>query len=149
VKFIDYFKEKFDDLAISLWSEDEKTALMRIVHGVYVADNEFDKLEKEYFLEKLDTLRVDARAVDEMQMSDAFEVLAGDKLKNKLVYVLMADAVFKDDDYDALEKSYIELMNQRYPLEEAMLDDAIKAVRDKKLEIVLKEWVKEIQDTRL
>ena len=95
MNFIDYFKEKFDDLSISFWDKDEKTALMRIIHGLYVADNEFDKLEKEYFQDKLDDVNVDAHAVDAMPMNDAIELLAKDKLKNKLVYIFMAEADFR------------------------------------------------------
>jgi hypothetical protein len=61
----------------------------------------------------------------------------------------MAEALFKDDDYDDLESSCVEAMKQRYPLSEKMLEEAIKQVRDRKLEGVLKDWVKEIQNTQL
>ena len=149
MNFIDYFKEKFDDLSVALWDEDEKTALMRIIHGLYVADNEFDDLEKEYFLDKLDALNVDSHAVDSMPMNDAIKLLGKDKLKNKLVYIFMAEALFKDDDYDNLEKAYVETLKQRYSLSDVMLDDSIKQVRDKKLEVVLREWVDEIKETKL
>lgn len=149
MNFIDYFKEKFDDLSVSFWDKDEKTALMRIIHGLYVADNEFDKLEKEYFQDKLDDVNVDAHAVDAMPMNDAIELLAKDKLKNKLVYIFMAEALFKDDDYDNLEKSYVSTLKQRYPISDEMLDDAIKLVRDRKLEVALREWVDEIKASKL
>ena len=101
------------------------------------------------FLEKLDDVNVDAHAVDAMPMTDAFELLAKDKLKNRLVYIFMAEALFKDDDYDDLEASHVEAMTQRFPLSGEVLDEAIKQVRNKKLEVVLKEWVKDIQNTRL
>ena len=140
MNFIDYFKEKFDDLSISFWDKDEKTALMRIIHGLYVADNEFDKL---------DDVNVDAHAVDAMPMNDAIELLAKDKLKNKLVYIFMAEALFKDDDYDNVEKSYVSTLKQRYPISDEMLDDAIKLVRDRKLEVALREWVDEIKASKL
>jgi hypothetical protein len=149
MKFTDYFKELFNDLLISLWDKSEKTALMRVIHALYVADNEFDKLEQKYFLEKLDDIDVDAKAVDAMPMADAFELLAKDKLKNRLVYIFMAEALFKDDDYDDLEASHVEAMKQRFPLSGEMLDEAIKQVRNKKLEVVLKEWIKDIQNTQL
>ena len=149
MKFTDTFKEMFDDLLISLWDKDEKTALMRVIHGLYVADNEFDKLEQKYFLEKLDDIDVDAHAVDAMPVSDAFDLLAKDKLKNRLVYIFMAEALLKNDDYDDLEASYIEALKQRFPLSGEMLDEAIEQVRNRKLEVVLKDWVKDIQNTRL
>jgi hypothetical protein len=149
MKFIDYFREQFDELLISLWDKDEITALMRIIHSLYVADNEFAKLEQEYFLNKLDALKIDAHAVDAMPMTEAFELLGKDKLKNRLAYTFMAEALFKDDDYDDLEASHVEALKQRFPLSEEMLDDAIKDVRNRKLDGVLKDWVKEIQKTRL
>ena len=143
MNFIDYFKQKFDDLSVSVWEKNEKIALMRIIHGLYVADNEFDKLEQEFFQSKLEILDVDVHAVDAMPMKDAIELLAKDRLKNKLVYIFMAEALFKDDDYDNLEKSYVDTLKQRYPLSDEMLDEAIKLVRDRKLEVALREWVDE------
>jgi hypothetical protein len=149
MKFIDYFREQFDELSISRWDKAEITALMRVIHSLYVADNEFDKLEQKYFVKKLDALNIDAHEVDALPIDDAFELLAKDKLKNKLAYIFMAEALLKDGDYDDLESSCVDAMKQRYPLSEKMLDEALKQVRDRKLEVVLKEWVKEIQNTQL
>jgi hypothetical protein len=149
MKFTDYFREQFDELSISRWSKDEITALMRVIHSLYVADNEFDKLERDYFIKKLDAFKIDVHAVDAMPMAEAFELLAKDKLKSRLAYVFMAEALFKDDDYDDLEASHIEALKQRFPLSEEMLDDAIKQVRNRKLEGVLKDWANDIQKTQL
>jgi hypothetical protein len=148
MKLTDYFKEQFDELSISLWHKDEKTALMRVIHGLFVADNQIDKLEKKYFLKMLGGLNVDAREVDAMPMDEAFAVLARDKLKNRLLYIFMAEALLKDNDYDEIEQSYVDAMKQHYPLSEEMLDEAITQVRNKKLEGVLKDWVKEIQNSQ-
>lgn len=149
MSFIDYFKEKFNDLSVSFWNENEKIALMRIIHGIYVSDNEFNKLEQEYFQDKLAALNIDAVSVDAMKMQDAFTILAEDKIKNKLVYIFMAEALFKDDDYDKLEKSYIATMKERYPLSGKQLDETISLMRDKKLEAVLKDWIVEIENTKI
>jgi hypothetical protein len=149
MKFTDYFREQFDELSISRWDKDEITALMRVIHSLYVADNEFDKLEQKYFVQKLDALNIDVHAVDAMPLDDAFELLAKDKLKNKLAYIFMAEALLKDDDYDALEAAHVEALKQRFPLSEEMLDDAIKQVRNRKLEGVLKDWANDIKKTQL
>ncbi|MGD8743047.1 MAG: hypothetical protein PVH46_06430 [Granulosicoccaceae bacterium] len=148
MKLADYLKEQFAELSISLWHKDEKTALMRVIHGLFVADNEIDKLEKKYFLKLLDGLNVDARAVDDMPMDEAFEVLAKDKLKNRLLYIFMAEALLRDNDYDEIEQSYVDDLKQHYPLSDELLDAAITQVRNKKLEGVLKDWVKEIQESQ-
>lgn len=149
MNFVNYFKQQFDELKISLWSKEEKLALMRIIHGIYVADNEFAKLEQKDFLYKLDGLNIKAQAVDAMTLTDAFAVLAKDKLKNRLVYLFMADALLKDDDYDVLEQAYVDIMKERYPVSGDMLDEALTEVRDRKLDDVLRDWVKEIKNTEI
>jgi hypothetical protein len=147
--FINYFKEQFDELLITLWSKQEKIALMSIIHAIYVADNEFARLEHKDFLYKLDGLNVDARDVDAMSLDEAFGILAKDESKNRLVYIFMADALLKDNDYDAAEQSCIEVMKERYPISGELLDEALKEVRNRKLYDILQDWVKEIKHTRI
>lgn len=147
--FVNYFKEQFDELQITLWSKQERIALMSIIHGIYVADNEFARLEHKDFLYKLDGLNVDAKAVDAMSLEEAFNILAKDASKNRLVHIFIADALLKDNEYDEAEKAYVDVMKERYPISGEMLDEALTEVRNRKLDDVLQDWVKEIKHSQI
>lgn len=141
------FESAVNTVILKLWSQSEKDALLKIVHELYHSDQEFSAQEEEDFNDKASALGVDVAQLEQLTVAEAVAVLQSDKVKKKLMYIILAEAVFKDDDYDKMEKSFVQNLIGKYALDEVELKEQIKTKRDEILTDVLKGWVEEIDDT--
>ncbi len=143
--FFDYFKEAVEEFTLRFWSEEEKLALLKILHDIYVADKNFSAEEIRDFSEKAKKLKVSEEKAVNMKAEYAIDVLSKDKLKKDLIYILLAEAVFKDGDYDELESAYITKFEENYKVSRDLLERNIKQIQAIKIDKVLSDWTNEIE----
>jgi len=141
----DLFRNVIENIVLKFWSQEEKEALLKILYEIYNIDHEFSIEEVKHFNDKLNAINVDSDRIKTLPLKDAVKILQTDKLKKDLIYIVLAEAIFKDEDYDMMERSYIEKIIQEYDIDEKKLKGKIKEIRDKKFEKVLKGWIKEIK----
>lgn len=149
MKFTQYFKNSFEDIALKQWPDEEKLALMKVIHAIYVADHEFSSLEQTDFKQKLESLGISQDSLDNLKLHKALEILEKDKFKHDLAYSLMADAVFKDDNYNEIEAAFIDYLEEHHAVSREKLEEHIEMARHDKLDVILENWVRQIQDTQL
>ena len=140
------FESAVNDVVLKFWSQSEKEALLKIVYEIYRSDQEFAPEEEKDFNEQLTSLGVDVEQLNKLSVEEAAAILRSDKVKKELMYIILAEAIFKDNDYDKMEKSFVEKLISKYGINEAELKEQINAKRDKILGDELKAWVKEIDE---
>ncbi|HHA19777.1 MAG TPA: hypothetical protein ENK70_08740 [Methylophaga sp.] len=140
------FESAVHNVVLKFWSQSEKEALLKIVHEIYHSDKEFSHEEENDFNKKLKSLDVDIDNINKLSIDDATTILKADKVKKELMYIIIAEAIFKDEDYDKMEKSFVEGLIGKYGIDEAELKEHIKVKRNKLLNDVLSDWVKEIDE---
>jgi len=84
--------------------------------------------------------------IRDLEIERAIEILQEDKLKHELIYLIIAEAIFKDEDYDLVEKEYIQKFIQKYGLLEKTLNEKIEKISNEKFENVLSQWQKDIEN---
>lgn len=142
----EWFELALNNVVLKFWSQSEKEAILKIVLEIYHSDKQFTSDEKKDFNEQLASLDVDVEQVKNLSVSDATDILKADKVKKDLMYIILAEAIFKDDDYDEMEKSFVASLIEKYGLDEDELKAQVKVKRDKILTVILSGWVKEIDE---
>jgi hypothetical protein len=142
----DIFESAVNAVVLKFWSQREKEALLKLVHEIYHSDQEFSQEEEKDFNDKASSLGVDVAQLEKISIDEAVTVLQADKAKKQLMYIILAEAVFKDDDYDKMEKSFVQKLIKKYAVNEDELKEQINAKRDKIMGDVLKDWIKEIDE---
>lgn len=140
------FKSAIENIVLRFWSQEEKEALLRILHEIYNCDHEFSAEEVKDFNDRLRSLNVDYERIKALPIEDAVRILHEDKLKKDIIYLVLAEAIFKDEDFDSIEKIYIDNFVQKYSIDKERLKEKIKEVRDRKFEEALRGWIKEIEE---
>lgn len=140
-----HFRELIEDIGPKFWSHEEKEALLKIIHEIYNCDYAFGPEEVEDFNKKLKALGCNIDEIQEFTIERAIEILQRDKLKHELIYLIIAEAIFKDEDYDSLEKEYIQKFTQKYGLLEDTLKEKIEKISNEKFANVLSEWLKKTE----
>ncbi|HEX19702.1 MAG TPA: hypothetical protein ENG78_02620 [Acidiferrobacteraceae bacterium] len=64
-------KERFHETILKFWSEEEKIALMKIIHDIYVSDNEFSDEERNDYRQMLNKLNINEVDVDNIGIENA------------------------------------------------------------------------------
>ena len=144
-----FFADVFENVVLKFWSQKEKVALLKIIFEIYHSDNVFTIDEANDFNERLEKLDVAINQIKQMNLHEAVSILQDDKLKEELVYIFLAQAVFKDEDFDGFEQEFINKFVAKYNISEEKLNHHIKRIRDKKLEAILSEWINEIEHKQL
>lgn len=137
------------NLAPRFWEKKERTAFLKLISEIYESDFAVT-LEETSFLKKQQFfLDIDDEELEKMNLDKAIKILRKDKLKEELIYILIAEAVFKDEDYDAYEQEFVDELIRKYNISESKLSSRISDIRDKKIGSVLEEWYKEIENKSL
>jgi hypothetical protein len=140
------FKNALENIVLKFWAPEEKEALLKILYEIYNCDHDFSAAEVADFNSRLASMHVDMDHLRSVSLSEAVKILHKDKLKKDIVYTIIADAVFKDEDYDSFEKAFIEKFIRKYDISEDRLKEKIKEVRDSKIDETLKQWAHEIAE---
>jgi len=144
-----YFKEIMAEIIPQFWSQEEKEALLRIIYEIYTCDYTFSPYEVKDFKKKLNVLGCDMKRVKRLNLDEAIDILKKNKLKKELIYIIIAEAIFKDEDYDSIEREYIDRFVKKYDIPQDILNDKITRIRNEKFEKVLFEWYRQIKNTNL
>ncbi len=133
------------DVAPRFWSEEEREALLRVVYEIYNSDYAFTPHEVRDFNEKLGALGVDMDRVRDLALPEAMQILHRDKFKRELIYIIMAEAIFCDDDYDSVEREFMEKLIEKYDLPRQSVYEKISQIQAEKLDAVLTQWLREME----
>lgn len=144
-----FFPDVFENVVLKFWSQKEKVALLKIIYEIYHSDNAFTIDEANDFNERLEKLDVAINQIKQMNLHEAVAILQDDKLKEELVYIVLAQAIFKDEDFDDFEQEFINRFVEKYNISEEKLNHHIKRIRDKKLDKILSDWINEIEHKQL
>ncbi|OGL45273.1 MAG: hypothetical protein A2161_10640 [Candidatus Schekmanbacteria bacterium RBG_13_48_7] len=128
------------------WKQDKKEALLKVLYEIYNCDKVFTIEEANDFNKKCKKLNIDSQNMKAISIKKAITIIQNDKLLNDLLYFIIASAVYKDKDYDQQERSQIDEIIKKYNLNEKILIERIKEIRNKNIKKLLNEWEKEIQD---
>lgn len=149
MKIQNFFADVFEPVILQFWSQKEKEALLKIIYDIYHSDNAFTINEVNDFNNRLKKLDVEIDQIKQTNLHEAVSILQEDKLKEELVYIILAQSVFKDEDFDGYEQYFINRFVEKYNISEEKLDHQIKRIRDKKLDAILSEWINEIEHKQL
>src|SRR5687767_4209893 len=86
--------------------DNEKSAVVRLLHGVAMADGVLSSTEIDELKRVAATLGV--KAESSLSLPDAVSALAKNPRSLQLACLLVADAFFVDGDYDASEQKFVE-----------------------------------------
>jgi len=146
VRIAKHFREFIENIGPRFWSHKEKEALLKVIYEIYNCDFAFTAPEVKDFNEKLKALGCNIEEIRDLEIERAIEILQEDKLKHELIYLIIAEAIFKDEDYDLVEKEYIQKFIQKYGLLEKTLNEKIEKISNEKFENVLSQWQKDIEN---
>lgn len=141
-----YFEHVFENIILKFWSFEEREALLKVLYEIYNSDHEFSSNEVDDFNKKLESLGVTVEQINQLPLDKAVDILQKDKLKHDHIYFVLAEAIFKDMDYDDIEKSYIQKIVEKYNLNESHLKEKIEEVRGEIIKDIMQRWEKEIDN---
>ncbi len=144
-----FFADVFENVVLKFWSQKEKVALLKIIYEIYHSDNAYTIDEANDFNKRLEKLDVDINQIKQVNLHEAVSILQDDKLKEELVYIFLAQAIFKDEDFDDFEQEFLNRFVEKYNISEETLNHHIKRIRDKKLDKILSDWINEIEHKQL
>jgi hypothetical protein len=127
---------------IARLGDDEKRATLTLLYGVALADGVLSAGEDEA-LHKV-AAKLGATLSKDQRLPEAVAVLAKKPAALKLACLVVADAFFADADYDAAEKDFVSSFGTRFGLPANPLQEAVDALRKKKLDEAVEEFAKSI-----
>lgn len=127
---------------IARLGDEEKRATLTLLYGVALADGVLSAGEDEA-LHRV-AAQLGATLSKEHKLADAVAVLAQKPATLKVACLIVADAFFADGDYDATEKEFVSSFGTRFGLPANPLQDAVEALRKKKLDAAVEEFAKSI-----
>jgi uncharacterized tellurite resistance protein B-like protein len=134
------FNQLIAKAAPRFWHKNERIAFLKLVHEIFYSDSEYSNLEKAFFEDYSHFLGISKNDIDQMNLEMAIQILQEDKLQNDIIYILVAEAIFKDEDFDQVEQQFVETLSEKYRMSEIKLNSKIKEVRDRKIGEVLEDW---------
>ena len=140
------FEDVFENIILKFWSHEEKVALLKLLYEIYNSDHDFSEEEVQDFNKRLAALDVDMDQINKLSVDNAVEILQSDKLKHDLIYIVLAEAVFKDEDYDDIEKEYMKKFVEKYNIDENRLKEKMNESKNRKIEHIMRDWIEEINE---
>jgi hypothetical protein len=131
-------------IASRFWQKNERIAFLRLAYEILLSDSAYTNLEQSFLDQYLTFLDIRQDDVTLMKLETAIEILEQDKLKHRIIYILIAEAVFIDEDFDKMEQEFIDELTKKYGLSLQLLNNTIMKIRDRKIGIILEEWYNEI-----
>ncbi|MCB1160972.1 MAG: TerB family tellurite resistance protein [Leptospiraceae bacterium] len=126
MKLFSKFKAFFDRASVRFWKEDEKRALLKLVHEVYNADSNFSDIEKEEFRKQLEDFSLEPNSVIFFNFENAVNLLKEDDDKKKVTMEWLIEAVFCDGDYTGNEEEFVKRVLKAFELPDEFLEKNIK-----------------------
>ena len=140
------FEDVFENIILKFWSHEEKVALLKLLYEIYNSDHDFSEEEVQDFNKRLAALDVDMDQISKLSVDNAVEILQSDKLKHDLIYIVLAEAVFKDEDYDDIEKEYMKKFVDKYNIDENRLKEKMNESKNRKIEHIMRKWIEEMNE---
>ena len=140
------FENVFENIILKFWSHEEKEALLKVLFEIYNSDHDFSKNEVQDFNKRLAALDVNMDQISQLPLDNAVEILQSDKLKHDLIYIVLAEAVFKDEDYDDIEKEYMKKFVDKYNIDESRLKEKMNESKNRKIEHIMRKWIEEMNE---
>lgn len=134
-EFVGYIRRKG-------WSEDDFNKLLRVILECYKVDEVFDSVENKKFEELLKKHNLSRDMIESLRFQDCLADLSMDMDKKKTLYHSIADALFLDDDLDALESKFVDKIIMQFELDGVYLRQVIETVRDEHINKAIRKWYK-------
>ena len=145
MNILNYFNEWIDKFKILKWPKSDRENLFRILLEIYNSDGTFSEDEKSDFKRRSFGVGINEEETKQVDFEKAISVLKLDNSKMELIHFWIATSLFADDDFDAIERTFIDNIISKYGLNEIKLRSIIKTIRDKKIDVAVNQWYLEIE----
>ena len=146
MNIINYLDEWIDKFKILKWPKSDRENLFRILLEIYNSDGTYTEDERADFKRRSLGIGINEVEIKQIDFEKSINALKLDIPKMELVHFWIATSIFSDDDYDKVERAFLDKIIIKYGLNENKLRTIIKAIREKKIDKAIRQWYSEIEN---
>lgn len=141
-RLVERIQSTVQNARVARLGDDDKRAVMTLLYGVALADGVLSAGE-DATLHNV-AAKLGTTLSKDQRLPEAVNVLAKKPAVLKLACLIVADAFFADGDYDGAEKEFVSSFGKKFALPDNPLQDAVEALRKKKLDAAVEDFAKSI-----